>query len=769
MLEGPQSQNRLMELPHAGTAEETADLLQLILSQVGEGILVINSAREVIFLNQIAVQLLGTAEPPPPGADWSTYYGLFLPDKITPYPSEKTPLHRALRGQALTGVELYIRRENHRGRWLSITTRPLRNRAGEIWGAVSVFRDVTPERHAAQALQDSEQRFRALFENNSVGILVSSLEGGVLTANEAFTRMLGYQLPELQGMRAHQIYFDPAFREKLIRKLMRKNDLADVEIALRHSSGEPVFVLARMSLLDLESAGMGGHIILSAIDITGRKRQEQALRESESRFEAFMQAFPGGAFLKDSQRRYVYYNQAAQFWGNFERLPEIGKTDEEIFPLEIAKTNEESDRLVLDQGIRVNRIDSAVGSRGVILQVNKFPIFDAAGKPCMIGGVVLDITEQRRLEEQLRLGQKMEAIGRLAGGVAHDFNNLLTIISGYAHMLADGFNSNRVSASAFDYANEIVKAAERAAALTGQLLVFSRRQVIQPVVIDLADTLQGLSRMLRRTLGENIEISIETQRTPCHIKADSGQMEQLILNLALNARDAMPIGGRLAIRLAKVTRSKGRFALLEFADSGRGLDESARERVFEPYFSLKNPATFGGLGLSTVYGIVQQNQGEIEVSSEAGAGSTFQIYLPLASAAETDKPATATPNRRNRAETILLVEDEEGVRNLVSSMLRSQGYRVFEAEHGKHALEVFERHGQEVELLLTDVIMPRMSGHELARRLKTQAPGLKVMYMSGYTDDIVAREGIVSENTVLLHKPFTLDGLLRKLHEAFGD
>ena len=275
--------------------------------------------------------------------------------------------------------------------------------------------------------------------------------------------------------------------------------------------------------------------------------------------------------------------------------------------------------------------------------------------------------------------------------------------------------------------------------------------------------------MLRRTLGENIEISIEAQRTPCHIKADSGQMEQLILNLALNARDAMPIGGRLAIRLAKVTRSKGKFALLEFADSGRGLDESARERVFEPYFSLKNPATFGGLGLSTVYGIVQQNQGEIEVSSEAGAGSTFQIFLPLASAAETDKPAAPTQNRRNGAETILLVEDEEGVRNLVSSMLRSQGYRVFEAEHGKHALEVFERHGREVELLLTDVIMPRMSGHELARRLKAQAPGLKVMYMSGYTDDIVAREGIVSENTVLLHKPFTLDGLLRKLHEAFGD
>jgi CheY-like chemotaxis protein len=338
-------------------------------------------------------------------------------------------------------------------------------------------------------------------------------------------------------------------------------------------------------------------------------------------------------------------------------------------------------------------------------------------------------------------------------------------------MLESGLSEGRITSSFPDFASEIVKAADRAAALTGQLLVFSRKQVIQPVVLNLVETVQGLSKMLRRTLGENIEIAIETPRTACHVKADSGQMEQLVLNLAINARDSMPQGGRLKIRLAKVQRSKGRFVLLEFADSSRGLDESARERVFEPYFSIKSPAKFGGLGLSTVYGIVQQNLGEIEVSSPSDAGSTFRVFLPVASASA---PAPRQETRREKlvargAETILLVEDEEGVRNLVSGMLREQGYRVYEAEHGSHALEVFSEHHTEIQLLLTDVIMPKMSGRELAERLIARSPGLKVVYMSGYTDDIVAREGVVFEDTILLHKPFTPEGLARKLREALGD
>ncbi|HEY3837399.1 MAG TPA: PAS domain-containing protein [Bryobacteraceae bacterium] len=762
--------SRLLDSLKADSAEEIADLLGLILSQVGDGIIVINTAREVIFMNDVAAQLLGTSESPSPDADWSSFYGFYLPDTVTPYPMGETPLIQALSGRSCNDGQIYIRSRNVIGNWLSATTRPLRRRDGKICGAVSVFRDITPEKRAAEVLRESEQRFRMLFEDNTVGIVLSSLEGNLLDANEAFARMMGYSRVELRGMRMQQIYHDATSRELMLHNLLSGGTVSDEEIAFRHAEGHPVHVLARIRLLEPTSGGIGGNIIGAVVDISERKRQENALQESERRFEAFMQSLPGGAFVKDSSLRYVYYNQPAQFWKSFPHEPVIGKTDTELFPSETANAFEETDRQVLENGSHIDRVQSFtfVGGNCTIL-VKKFPILDDSGKPHMIGGVLIDITDQHRLEEQLRLAQKMEAIGRLAGGVAHDFNNLLTIISGYAHMLQSGLSQGRVSSSFPDFANEIVKATERAAALTGQLLVFSRKQVIQPVVLNLIETVQGLSKMLRRTLGENIEIAIEVPRFPCWVKADSGQMEQLILNLAINARDAMPQGGRLRIRLAKVQRAKGRCALLEFSDTGRGLDETTRERMFEPYFSAKNPAKFGGLGLSAVYGIVKQNLGEIEVTSPEGAGSTFRIFLPLVNS---PTPLRVEPKRAKPlpkgTETILLVEDEEGVRNLVSSMLRGQGYRVYEAEHGWHALEVFANHESEIQLLLTDVIMPKMSGRELAERLMAKSPSLKVIYMSGYTDDIVAREGVVFDNTILLHKPFTLEGLTRKLREALG-
>jgi PAS domain S-box-containing protein len=769
MPEASDSSTRLFDFLNAGS--ETSDLFSLILSQVGEGILVINTTYDLVFINQAGAHLLGTRETPPPGVPWAVFYGFFLPDTVTPYPAADAPLALALQGQSSNNVQLYVRNRHVSGRWLSATVRPLRNRDGNIWGAVSVFRDITPEKRAAETLKESEQRFRVLFEDNTVGIVLSSLEGAVVDTNETFARMMGYSRAELLGMRMQQMYFDAASRDRVVHSLLLNGQISDTEIAFRHSTGRPVEVLARIRLLAPQAGLIGGNIIGAVIDITERKRQETALQQSERRFEAFMQSLPGGALLKDSTFRYVYYNHTAQFWKEFRHKPVIGKTDAELFPQEIANVLEQSDHTVLEQGVRVAWVRTFEFDEGTrTLLVNKFPIYDHSGKPYMIGGVLIDITEQRRLEEQLRLSQKMEAIGRLAGGVAHDFNNLLTIIAGYAHMLEGGLSQGKVAASFPGFANEIIKASERAAALTGQLLVFSRRQVVQPVVLNLVESVQGLSKMLRRTLGENIEIAIQVPRIPCYVKADAGQMEQLILNLAINARDAMPHGGRLRISLSKMQRPQGRFALLEFSDSGSGLDESTRERIFEPYFSAKNPAKFGGLGLSTVYGIVTQNQGEIEVSSPPGAGSTFRIFLPLTTAPPAARSEATTQARLPQgSETVLLVEDEEGVRNLVSTMLRSQGYRVYEAEHGSHALEVFAKYGAEIQLLLTDVIMPKMSGRELAERLKIKSPGLKVVYMSGYTDDIVAREGVVFDNTILVHKPFTLEGLTRKLREALGD
>ena len=401
--------------------------------------------------------------------------------------------------------------------------------------------------------------------------------------------------------------------------------------SFRHADGHPVHVLARIRLLDPQTGGIGGNIIGAVVDISERKRQESALQESERRFEAFMESLPGGAFLKDSGLRYVYYNQTAQFWKSFDHEPVIGKTDSELFPPEIANFFEETDSRVLEHGQRIDRVRTFefAGGNCTVL-VNKFPIFDGSGAPYMIGGVLIDITEQHRLEEQLRMSQKMEAIGRLAGGVAHDFNNLLTIISGYAHMLEAGLSQGRVTDSFPDFANEIIKAAERAAALTGQLLVFSRRQVIQPVVLNLAETLQGLSKMLRRTLGENIVIAVEVPRLPCLVKADSGQMEQLILNLAINARDAMPQGGHLRIRLAKVQRAKGALRPAGIQRlrprSGRKHSRTSLRALLlrQESGQVRRPGTFHRLRDRET-----ESDGEIEVSSPAGR----RFHVPHLSAA----------------------------------------------------------------------------------------------------------------------------------------
>jgi PAS domain S-box-containing protein len=439
MSEATDSPFRQLKSLNADTTEEFADLLRSILSQAGEGILVVNTACEVVFINEAGGELLGTSETPPPGTTWSSFYGVFLPDAVTPYPPEKTPLMEALRGRSLTDAPLHIRNATVQGRWLSATTRPLRDRKGEIRGAVSVLRDITPQKRVAETLRDSEQRFRVLFEDNSAGISLTTVEGAILDANDAFAKMVGYTPVELRGMRMQEIYFDAASRDQVVRSLLLNGQISDSELVLRHAGGAPVNVLARIRLLKPQLGGIGGNVIGAFVDISERKRQETALQESERRFGAFMQFLPGGAFLKDSALRYVYYNQTAEFWNSFDYVPVIGKTDRELFPPEKAHAFEESDRKVLEPGLtnaRVRTFELDGGDRTVL--INKFPIFDDAGKPDMLGGVLIDITEQQRLQEQLRLSQKMEAIGRLAGGVAHDFNNLLTIISGYAHMLESG-------------------------------------------------------------------------------------------------------------------------------------------------------------------------------------------------------------------------------------------------------------------------------------------------------------------------------------------
>jgi signal transduction histidine kinase/ActR/RegA family two-component response regulator len=441
------------------------------------------------------------------------------------------------------------------------------------------------------------------------------------------------------------------------------------------------------------------------------------------------------------------------------------------------KRREEFSRALEQQGI-VRNFECQVyrkDGRKIWISASARSVFED-GAVVRYEGMNEDITQRKLLEEQLTQSQKMEAVGLLAGGVAHDFNNALSVITGYSGLLQMRLPADDPLVR---YAEEIAKAAHRAAGLTRQLLAFSRKQVIQPVILDLNSLIVEMEKMLRRLIGENIEIFITRDVGLARVKADASQMEQILMNLAVNARDAMLQGGKVTIRtenadldetysLQHLHFKPGRYVILSFSDTGCGMDKETLARIFEPFFTTKEPGKGTGLGLSTVYGIVKQNGGYISAYSEPGQGTTFKIYLPQAEGTVQSTPAVRTaeilPPRGS--ETILLVEDEEALRTLARNCLENQGYCVLEAADGNAAIATAEKHSGPIQLLLTDVIMPGMNGRDLADRLTELRPTIKVLYLSGYASDLIAQYGVLDPQILLLEKPFTLRALLIKVQEA---
>jgi signal transduction histidine kinase/CheY-like chemotaxis protein len=406
-----------------------------------------------------------------------------------------------------------------------------------------------------------------------------------------------------------------------------------------------------------------------------------------------------------------------------------------------------------------------------------------SGAPALTAGEMLDrvgqlISTRHQLEEQLRQSQKMEAIGRLAGGIAHDFNNMLTAILGYNQLLWDGV---RGQPELLEYAEEVRLAAERAAGLTYQLLAFSRRQVTQPQSLDLSTQVAHIDKMVRRIIGEDVELEVRSAAGLHTVRADPSQLNQVILNLAVNARDAMPEGGKLTVETANVELTDeysgrhigakpGPYVMLAVSDTGRGMDAATRSRIFEPFFTTKDAGRGTGLGLAIVHGIVKQNGGDILVYSEPGMGTAFKIYLPaVAVEAQPESAGRSDVKPAAAGETILLVEDEDQVRNLARTMLKRQGYRILEAAGGEDALTLIRNRGQRIDLLLTDIVMPRMRGTELAKEARELRPELKVVYMSGYTDGGVLSRGVIEPGASFLQKPFTAHSLHEKVRQTLGE
>src|SRR5438105_2119169 len=507
-----------------------------------------------------------------------------------------------------------------------------------------------------------------------------------------------------------------------------------------------------------------------------RRKAEEALRESEKRLQKILDNSPAIIFLKDTEGRYLYVN--AQFGKLTVLTPEqiLGKTDAEIFPPEQAAAFRANDLKVLQTGVALEFEEGAHHLDGLHTSiVAKFPLRNTEGEVYAICGIATDITERKSLEAQLRQSQKMEAIGRLAGGIAHDFNNMLTVINGFSELM---LLSLPVGDPHRNTAEHIRQAGEKAATLTRHLLAFSRQQVLQPRVLDLNAVVANMDTMLKRMIAEDIDLLTILSPGSTPVKADPGQIQQILMNLVVNARDAMPDGGRLTIETADVVLdtdyarrhvgvSPGRYVMLAVSDNGCGMDKQTQARIFEPFFTTKEEGKGTGLGLSTVYGIVKQSGGNIWVYSEPGRGTTFRIYLPrIEGVAEAIVPGKAQEPLPRGSETLLLVEDDAGVRKLAKTTLQTQGYTVLEAAQGEDAVRLSGQHEGLIHLMVTDMVMPEMSGRELAERLKPLRPNMKVLLTSGYTGKAMLHHGELDPGMAFLQKPFTPQTLARKVREV---
>jgi len=514
-----------------------------------------------------------------------------------------------------------------------------------------------------------------------------------------------------------------------------------------------------------------------------RTQAIRALQESEERFRQVYDEAPVGYHELDREGRITRVNRT--------ELEMLGYTVEDLLghPVWEFIVEEEKTRRVITSKIAgdvsyqeplqctYRRKDGTTLPVLIEDRVNR----DEQGQITVIRSMIQDITERKQAEEelqkreeQLRLRQRVEAIGRLAGGVAHDFNNLLMTIKGCSEILLSKLDQQD---SRREEVEEICKAAERATSLTRQLLAFGRRQVLQPQVLDLNEIVANINRMLQRLIGEDIQLHTVLDQELWPVKVDPGQIEQVIMNLVVNARDAMPGGGKLTIETANVFLDEdyarrhvsvkpGLWVMLAVTDSGSGMDEETLSHLFEPFFTTKEKGEGTGLGLSTVYGIVKQSGGNIWAYSELGRGTTFKVYLPWAEeAVETYKPKPVPAAPPGGSETILLVEDEEAVRTMVSKILQNKGYTVLEAHHGNEALRVSQRHRGPIHLVVTDVVMPQMSGRELAERLKRVYPKIRVLFMSGYPDRAIVHHGVLGAGTAFLQKPFALNALEWKVRE----
>lgn len=673
-----------------------------------------------------------------------------------------------------------------------LTARAVRDSNGKVMYFDGAVEDISQRYEAEEAARKTLELFHLLQRATNDSVYDWDIAAGTLHWNEATHAVFAYSpediFPDFDWW-ADRLHPDDRDRVMtgLREAIQRGDEVWTAEYRFLRGDGTYASVLDRGHIVR-NSAGIAIRMIGSMLDVTERKRAEDALRQSEERYRTIFEYAGDGILISDQQGRLVQVNERACRMTGFSR--------EELLSMNIADLidgDPEENAAYYRDLVRQIRGSGHFNSADRRMRRKNGPSFEydvnaVALESGLIMSIVRDISERaraeeerRRLEEQLRQAQRMEAVGRLAGGIAHDFNNLLTAIQGYAEVLLEGNGLDDASRAGLE---QIRQATNRAAKLTNQLLAFSRQQVLQPRIIDLNRTVREIEAMLVRIIGEDIELVTDLAPDIGAVQADPGQIEQVIVNLVVNARDAMPTGGRISIRTcnaeltpadakrhAYVVRT-GHYVKLTVADTGEGMEPEVQARIFEPFFTTKERGKGTGLGLSTVYGIVKQSGGYIWVQSEKGVGTVFEVYLPRVADAQrvVEASGDGRPERPTEAprgtETVLLVEDEESVRSLIRKILEQRGYVVLEARSGQEALDLCATYEGPIDLLLTDVVMPEMSGRELAERLLPTRAETRVLFMSGYTEDAVVRHGIENTRINFLEKPFSPAALARKVREV---
>jgi two-component system cell cycle sensor histidine kinase/response regulator CckA len=752
--------------------EDKTLMLQSVLNSMSDGLVVADQRGKVVISNPGADKLLGLLGANIDIQEWSQHYGLYLPDTVTPFPSDQLPVTRAIQGEASTAVMFVRNPAVAEGIFVEAHASPLRDKHGIVNGGVVAFRDITERKRAEATLREYQRVVEGLEEM----ILVVDRQYRYVIANRAFLNFRGMSVEQVIGQFAAEVVGQDVFATQVKEKMDEcfLGNVVHYEMTYNFPNLGPRDL--SVSYFPIEGPAGVDRIACVLRDITERRVSEDAIRKSEERFSKAFRNNPLAITIStEADGRYLDVNDAFLELLGYQRQDVIGHTaaelrfwDEPLDRMEMLRQLKEEEQVAKHQ----TRYRTA---KGEIREAEVWAeSIEVDGQSCVLG-ITRDVTEIQKLEAQFRQAQKMEAVGRLAAGISHDFNNILSIIVGYSDLslglIAPENPVNR-------YLSQTKQAAERAAVLTQQLLAFSRKQVVFPKLLDLNDIVQNATDMFLRLVGEDIEIEFRPTTPLGSIKADPGQIEQVLMNLVVNARDAMATGGKIIIETGEAELDEGyvsrhpgsragQHVVLAVSDTGCGMDEHIKSQIFEPFFTTKAVGHGTGLGLSTVYGIVKQSEGYILVYSETGKGTTFKIYFPkLREKAEALVLSHDLAEPARGSETILVVEDDKTLREITVKLLQDGGYRVVEAKDAEDALRIIAASEPPIDLLLTDVIMPDKSGAELARQAKESHPNLRLLFMSGYTDDLVGRQGVLMEGVSFLEKPFTRRSLLVNVYAA---